>query len=94
MYFVLAEQLESYKEFYMELTAKCPKCNGQMELGVIVDQGDHGQCKVNEWSEGPPEKSFWFGLKVKNPHPIKTYRCRLCGFLESYAGRVKDTMYP
>ena len=37
--------------------------------------------------EGEPVKSIWTGFKVKNADlkDISTYRCRRCGYLESYA---------
>jgi hypothetical protein len=40
-----------------------------------------------EWAEGQPERSFWTGVKVKDKerHPVSTFRCPACGYLESYA---------
>jgi len=35
----------------------------------------------NRWYK---EKSF-MGISVKDPKEIKVYRCKSCGFLESYA---------
>lgn len=65
----------------------CPKCSGAMERGYVVDFGDGGQAKVSGWIEGEPEKSIWTGLKMKDRarYDVETWRCRRCGYLESYA---------
>ena len=64
----------------------CPKCQGQMQEGFILD---HSQAHrlVSRWIAGSPEPGFWFGPKVygKEQHPIQSYRCTSCGFLELYA---------
>lgn len=64
----------------------CPKCNGEMEQGFVLDM-TYGAQRVSEWVRGAPEKSFW--TKIKAPAtgriPIGTLRCTSCGFLESYA---------
>jgi hypothetical protein len=54
--------------------------------GFIVDH-THGGATVSAWVEGEPEKSIWVGLKLggRTPIDISTWRCRRCGFLESYA---------
>ena len=64
----------------------CPKCSGKLEQGLMIDN-TYGGVGQAEWAEGPPERSFWVGLKLKGKakHPITTYRCERCGFLESYA---------
>ena len=65
----------------------CPKCGGGMVQGFVVDKG-HGTSTVAAWVEGEPVKSIWTGLKLRGRTtvPIATWRCRKCGFLESYAG--------
>jgi len=65
---------------------RCPKCNGAMVQGFIFEF-DGSRRKVSSWVEGAPEKSFWQGTKVPKEMivPIGTYRCSVCGFLESYA---------
>jgi hypothetical protein len=57
-----------------------------MAEGFIVDK-THGGAAVSTWVEGAPRKSFWTGLKLGGTKPIDivTWRCRRCGFLESYA---------
>jgi len=56
-----------------------------MEEGFIVDVG-YGATSVPKWVEGEPVRSIWTGLKLrgKEQKPVTTYRCRRCGYLESY----------
>jgi len=64
----------------------CPRCQGTMTEGFIVDKTDNGH-KVASWVEGAPERSRWWGVKLgkKARYDIQTWRCGRCGFLESYA---------
>jgi hypothetical protein len=57
-----------------------------MERGFVVDQG-YGTYAVGDWVEGEPEKSVWTGLKLRGKTRLRiaTWRCRRCGYLESYA---------
>ncbi len=66
---------------------QCPKCNNVMLQGFIFDRADGGQRSVINWVKGAPEKAFWTGTKVPGEKcvPVGTYRCSVCGFLESYA---------
>jgi hypothetical protein len=70
----------------MARTGTCPKCQGTMSEGFVVDRTDNGRA-VASWVEGAPEKSIWSGIKLrgKTQVPIATWRCGSCGFLESYA---------
>ena len=70
---------------------QCPKCNGQMEQGFVIDF-THGGRLVSHWAAGAPEKSFWAGTKLPSEKtiPIGTFRCTTCGFLESYAQPMFD----
>ncbi len=65
----------------------CSKCAGEMVDGYVVDQGDYGSASVPKWREGEPRKSIWVGLKLGGTTPLEitTWRCRRCGYLESYA---------
>ena len=65
---------------------RCPKCDGDMHEGFIADY-THGGIMQEQWVQGPPEKSFWFGTKVytKERYRVTTVRCASCGYLESYA---------
>jgi DNA-directed RNA polymerase subunit M/transcription elongation factor TFIIS len=64
----------------------CPRCGGALEPGYVVDEG-YGTRTVAKWISGEPERSMWTGLKTrdKDKLDITTYRCRRCGYLESYA---------
>jgi ribosomal protein L40E len=66
---------------------QCPKCNGEMEPGLLVARAQHDMARPTEWLEGEAEHSFWTGLKTKgrDRFPVRVDRCRECGFLESYA---------
>ena len=50
-----------------------------MEEGVLGDMG-HGVVQ-QQWGT----KITWGGLKLENRKAVKTYRCKSCGYLESYA---------
>src|ERR1700722_2872715 len=66
--------------------AKCPKCTGIMERGFVLDM-TYGSRLVSQWAAGAPVKSFWSGTKLPEEKlvPIGVFRCKECGFLESYA---------
>lgn len=70
-------------------TLKCPKCQGDMEPGYILDvQGSASNTKdAAEWIQGPPQRSFWTGvvLRGRTRSPIQAYHCKSCGYLELYA---------
>ncbi|MCH8617021.1 hypothetical protein LZ016_13045 [Sphingomonas sp. SM33] len=57
-----------------------------MEAGYTIDVG-YGTKAVPKWVAGEPQKSIWTGLKLsgKDQLDVSTYRCRRCGYLESYA---------
>ena len=67
---------------------KCPKCDGRMVPGFVVDE-THGGRLASRWAEGSPLRSFlaWKGIKrpKKAVIPVGTFRCAGCGYLESYA---------
>ena len=67
--------------------SRCPKCEGEMEQGFILDISQAGGL-VSRWAAGTPQKSFWTGTKAvpeESIIQIGTFRCASCGFLESYA---------
>ena len=66
--------------------ATCVKCGGTMSEGFVVDEG-YGTAGVSTWQDGVPKKSFWTGVKQLKESQIEitTWRCRRCGYLESYA---------
>lgn len=64
----------------------CPKCQGSMAEGYILDSA-HGYNAVSNWIEGAPVKSMWTGVKLgkRKSLPVQSWRCGRCGFLEFYA---------
>ena len=65
----------------------CVKCGGTQDLGFLLEMAHGNSYSATKWVAGVPEKSFWWGLKVegKAQYSVQTYRCRNCGYLESYA---------
>jgi predicted nucleic-acid-binding Zn-ribbon protein len=63
----------------------CPKCSNAMELGFVVDH-THGGSAGPEWVQEAVQSS-WTDIKMsgKERHPVQTFRCVRCGYLESYA---------
>jgi predicted nucleic-acid-binding Zn-ribbon protein len=69
-----------------KMMAQCPKCGGSMEEGFLIENDHGGSRSVSQWQAGAPEKSFWLGIKKRDPqYPIRSMRCGRCGFLENYA---------
>jgi predicted nucleic-acid-binding Zn-ribbon protein len=64
----------------------CPKCQGEMEQGFVLEISQGGRSVIS-WSSGQPKKSFFFGIKLFEVKqiPIGTFRCKDCGYLESFA---------
>ena len=84
-----------------EKTLSCPKCGASMAPGFIREKDYDARDKPSEWIssgvksvikasliEGKTNiKANLIGGKAKGQaYLITTYRCRRCGFLESYAG--------
>ena len=67
--------------------SSCPKCNGSMAEGFIVDHGDYNVAHVATYQAGEPRQSFWGNTKQdrKEQIAITTMRCGRCGYLENYA---------
>ena len=65
----------------------CPKCNGSMSEGFIVDRGAYDTVNVSTYQAGEPRKSIWTGIKRNKDEQfaITTFRCSRCGYLENYA---------
>jgi hypothetical protein len=59
---------------------KCPKCNGEMEEGLIAD-ASYLSYQKQKWVT----KLKFLGYSLENAHETITYRCKNCGFLENYA---------
>ena len=63
----------------------CPKCQGEMVQGYVLDFTPVGS-RVRKWYSGPPKKAGLAGIMdATSQTPIGTFRCQTCGFLESYA---------
>lgn len=69
---------------------RCLKCAADMKQGYVLEIGDGNVGSASTWIAGPPEKSFFSGVKVagSDQYPIETFRCVRCGYLESYALRT------
>jgi len=53
----------------------------------MVDVG-YGKSSLPNWVAGEPVTTWWWSglnLRGKEQLPVATYRCRPCGYLESYA---------
>ena len=70
----------------MKFPETCSKCGGRMEEGFVLDQ-TYGACLTSKWIEGRPIKAFLTGIKIRGrtAREIQSFRCTICGFLESYA---------
>jgi hypothetical protein len=56
-----------------------------MEQGFVVDES-YGRRLPAKWIGGSPQYWMWnVVIRGKRQFEIATYRCRNCGFLESYA---------
>jgi len=63
----------------MEETKNCPKCKGVMEIGWITEV--YSPFKRASWVQ----KVHWF--KGNAHHPVDSYKCKNCGFIENYSTR-------
>jgi hypothetical protein len=55
-----------------------------METGFILDRYYGGAGPV-WWIPGVPQKRWFGGLKLDQAYRVKTWRCKSCGWLASYA---------
>ena len=77
-----------------EAVLSCPKCGDKMVRGYVLNSADDFTF-LGEWIEGVPKAAGAFsfsirgnGIEMPNASQrwaIGTFRCRTCGFLESYA---------
>jgi len=67
---------------------ECLRCHIPMESGFVPD-GTHSGYVQERWHPGDPKPSFWMGLKLDSDQllPVTTFRCPVCGYLESHAIR-------
>ena len=59
-------------------------------MGFLVDKAHHATPTQQKWASGEPERSFWFGIRLRGRavYDVTSYRCDRCGYLESYAAGV------
>jgi hypothetical protein len=65
---------------------KCSKCSGTMEAGLLLDR-TQALLYPAIWADGSLKKKWLGGLKVADNrlYRVETWRCKDCGYLESYA---------
>ena len=64
---------------------RCPKCDAECEVGFLVDTSRHEG--VGRWASGEPTFYFLRVLRMKGRRRllVESWRCKRCGYLESYA---------
>lgn len=60
---------------------KCPKCNGEMKKGVIIDRSHLGIPVIPTWVE---KIKFKITLKREDKE-VSAFCCNKCGYIEQYA---------
>jgi hypothetical protein len=67
--------------------SKCAGCGGRLETGYLLELAHGGHRSAGNWVEGPPERSWWQGLKLEGRRQldVTAHRCTDCGRLELYA---------
>jgi hypothetical protein len=65
---------------------RCAQCGGSLKQGFVRDLREH-RSETAYWIEGPVERSFLFGVRVRGRRKaaITALRCDACGRLELYA---------
>ena len=66
------------------MNTKCPDCGGEMEEGIIPDYNYMNNAVQQVWATNA-RKNLLGGLKFDKKYIVKTYLCKSCGFLKSYA---------
>jgi hypothetical protein len=71
----------------MEANSNCAKCEGKLEEGFLTTPATMGTTVI--WISGQPEGTRLTGLKTKGRQQLRlrTLRCAVCGYIESYADR-------
>jgi len=65
----------------MDMEKTCPKCEGMMEPGELVDK-NYATSDAQEWAE---QAGSFLGFGLSGRIRIISYRCIECGFIENYA---------
>lgn len=65
----------------------CPKCNGQMIEGFVIDHPLGYSAYPAQWHPGRPQCNVFGGTEIEKDRliSIQSYRCEQCGYLEQYA---------
>ncbi len=74
------------------MKSNCPKCSDTMEEGYVLDS-IATQTKSETWIEGEKPKSVWeaiTGDTDKRSFEVEVFRCKGCGYLESFAKTEKN----
>jgi Domain of unknown function (DUF6487) len=71
----------------MRNSIDCPHCKKAMAMGYVAERGHGSVLHELEWSEGPPVRSWWFGMlkKAEVVRTLRAYRCDGCGMVQFYA---------
>lgn len=69
----------------MKEQSHCPRCNGLVEEGYVLDMSLH--ITAARWVAGEPPTTFAGKRSSKEGHGprIRAVRCKECAFLELYA---------
>ena len=72
---------------------KCSRCSGTMETGLLLDR-TQAQLYPAVWADGPVKRNWLGGFKESDNslYRVETWRCKDCGYLESYA-RTRTGLY-
>ncbi len=81
---------DAYEGTTVRLKPTCPMCQGPMEPGFLLDQGETGSAiHQGEWAAGEPKRANRLigGIKKKGlrRYAVSGMRCEACGFLALYA---------
>ena len=75
-----------------QIRTGCPRCGGGLEFGHIVDHvhvtSSLERSVQARWTAGAVKKAPWRSEEIPQPVQylqVDTYRCKACGYLESYA---------
>ncbi len=72
---------------------RCPRCDGELEKGFILDRDGSSHTRQPRWARGVPDDApasqLWGRTTAQNipteTLPVVTWRCKNCGRLEAFA---------
>ena len=70
-----------------ETKSKCVKCGGSMEAGYLPGPGPYSLSMTGRWIKGRPVTTPRISARAPagKALTITTWRCKDCGYLESFA---------